>query len=82
MPEILVVQSCKVSGSTCRRVQRVTCLLYDKGRKSTEKSQPLNMMVYKLFRIIFAILKNGMDYDSEKMLRDIRRERKCEAIAT
>lgn len=46
-----------------------------------KKMQSLIVIACKLLRIIFAILKNGIDYDPKKMLIDIRRPQKQEVIA-
>ena len=46
-----------------------------------KKMQSLIVIACKLLRIIFAILKNGTVYDPKKMLMDIRRPEKKEAIA-
>lgn len=46
-----------------------------------KKMQSLIVIACKLLRIIYAILKNGTVYDPKKMLRDIRRPEKKEAIA-
>ena len=43
--------------------------------------QSLIVIACKLLRIIYTILKNGTVYDPKKMLMDIRRPEKKEAIA-
>lgn len=46
-----------------------------------KKMQSLIVIACKLLRIIYTTLKNGTVYDPKKMLRDIRRPEKKEAIA-
>ena len=46
-----------------------------------KKIQSLIVIACKLLRIIFAIMKNGMDYDPKKMLKDIHREEKRQVQA-
>lgn len=46
-----------------------------------KKMQSLIVIACKLLRIIYTILKNGTVYDPKKMLMDIRRPEKKEAIA-
>ena len=46
-----------------------------------KKMQSLIVIACKLLRIIYTILKKGMVYDPKKMLMDIRRPEKKEAIA-
>ena len=47
-----------------------------------KKLQSLIVIACKILRVIYAILKNGTEYDPEKMLRDIRRrETRPAAIA-
>lgn len=38
-----------------------------------KKMQSLMAVAAKLLRVFFAILTKGVDYDSQKMLRDIKR---------
>ena len=45
-----------------------------------KKMQSLIVIACKLLRIIYTILKNGTVYDPKKMLMDIRRPEKKEAI--
>ena len=45
-----------------------------------KKMQSLIVIACKLLRIIYTILKKGMVYDPKKMLMDIRRVEKKEAI--
>ena len=44
--------------------------------------QSLIVIACKLLRIIYTILKKGTVYDPEKMLMDIRRPEKKEAVAS
>ena len=46
-----------------------------------KKMQSLIVIACKLLRIIYTILKKGTAYDPKKMLMDIRRPEKKEAIA-
>ena len=46
-----------------------------------KKMQSLIVIACKLLRIIYTILKKGTVYDPKKMLLDIRRPEKKEAIA-
>ena len=46
-----------------------------------KKKQSLIVIACKLLRIIYTILKNGAVYDPKKMLKDIRRPEKKEAVA-
>ena len=46
-----------------------------------EKMQSLIVIACKLLKIIYTILKNGMVYDPQKMMMDIRRLEKKEVIA-
>ena len=46
-----------------------------------KKMQSLIVIACKLFRIVYTILKKGTVYDPKKMLMDIRRPEKKEAIA-
>lgn len=46
-----------------------------------EKKQSLIVIACKLLRIIYTILKNGRVYDPKKMIKDIRRPEKKEAVA-
>ena len=46
-----------------------------------KKMQSLIVIACKLLRIVYTILKKGMVYDPKKMLMDIRRPEKKEAIA-
>ena len=46
-----------------------------------KKMQSLIVIACKLLRIIYTILKKGTAYDPKKMLMDIRRPGKKEAIA-
>ena len=46
-----------------------------------KKMQSLIVIACKLLRIIYTILKKGTVYDLKKMLMDIRRPEKQEAIA-
>lgn len=45
-----------------------------------KKMQSLIVIACKLFRIVYTILKKGTVYDPKKMLMDIRRPEKKEAI--
>ena len=47
-----------------------------------KKMQSLIAIACKLLRIIYTILKKGTVYDPEKMLMDIRRPEKKEAVAS
>ena len=46
-----------------------------------KKKQSIIVIACKLLRIIYAILTKGIDYDPQKMLKDIRRSEKPEIIA-
>ena len=46
-----------------------------------KKMQSLIVIACKLLRIVYTILKKGTVYDPKKMLMDIRRPEKKEAIA-
>ena len=46
-----------------------------------KKLQSLIVIACKILRVIYAILKNGTEYDPEKMLRDIRRSEQRPAMA-
>ena len=56
---------------------------YYRSRKKNplKKMQSLIVIACKLLRIMYTILKNGTVYDPGKMLMDIRRPEKKEAIA-
>jgi hypothetical protein len=46
-----------------------------------KKMQSLIVIACKVLRVIYAILKNGTTYDPQKMLTDIRRTEKAQALA-
>ena len=46
-----------------------------------KKMQSLIVIACKLLRIIYTILKKGTVYDPQRMLKDIKRPAKQEAIA-
>ena len=46
-----------------------------------KKMQSLIAIACKLLRIIFTILKKGIKYDPQKMLKDIRRKSRQESLA-
>jgi transposase len=46
-----------------------------------KKMQSLIVIACKVLRVIYAILKNGTTYDPQKMLADIRRTEKAQALA-
>ena len=46
-----------------------------------KKMQPLIVIACKLLRIIYTIMKKGTAYDPKKMLTDIKRQEKQEALA-
>ena len=46
-----------------------------------KKMQSLIAIACKLLRIIFTILKKGIKYDPQKMLKDVRRESRQESLA-
>ena len=52
-----------------------------KTNNPLKKMQSLIVIACKLLRIIYTILKKGTAYDPKKMLMDIRRPEKKEAIA-
>lgn len=52
-----------------------------RSNKPLKKMQSLIVIACKLFRIVYTILKKGTVYDPKKMLMDIRRPEKKEAIA-
>jgi hypothetical protein len=43
--------------------------------------QSLIVIACKILRVVYAILKNGTTYDPQKMLADIRRTEKAQALA-
>ena len=52
-----------------------------RSNKPLKKMQSLIVIACKLLRIVYTILKKGTVYDPKKMLMDIRRPEKKEAIA-
>jgi transposase len=46
-----------------------------------KKMQSLIVIACKILRVIYAILKNGTTYDPQKMVADIRRTEKAQALA-
>ena len=62
-------------------VKRTPCVLHDTPDNPLKKMQSLIVIACKLLRIVYTILKKGTVYDPKKMLMDIRRPERKEAIA-
>jgi transposase len=52
-----------------------------RAKNPLKKMQSLIVIACKVLRVIYAILKNGATYDPQKMLADIRRTEKAQALA-
>lgn len=49
------------------------CMYITRADNPLKKMQSLIVIAYKILRVIYTILKTGRDYDSQKMLKDIKR---------
>ena len=74
-------QTAKSAVSHAEEFKKIHAYYTTRAGNPLKKMQSLIAIACKLLRIIYTILKKGTVYDPEKMLMDIRRPEKKEAVA-
>ena len=76
-----LVQAAKSAVAHAEEVKELHVYYTTRPDNPLKKMQSLIVIACKLLRIVYTILKKGTVYDPKKMLMDIRRPEKKEAIA-
>ena len=69
----LLFQAAKSAVSHADEFKQLHVYCTTRAHNPLKKMQSLIVIAYKILRVIYTILKTGITYDPQKMLRDIKR---------